>query len=209
MPGDTTESRERILRSAATCFAAYGFQHSTFEEIAAGAGVSRTLLYRHFASKVDLLRAVGIVPSRRGPSRWTKRSSSSARPAGPARGRSSARPSDSRAPTRSSGRSSPATPDSRCTVTTPRAASSRQTWRDRPRRSWPGGQGAESSPPDLDVRASADVLCAMQLGVIEQMHHVGDPRCARPRHISSGVPHPASAALPRRTSVPVASGAVA
>ena len=52
------QSRERILDCAARSFATYGFRHSTFEEIARDAGVSRTLLYRHFENKVDLLRVV-------------------------------------------------------------------------------------------------------------------------------------------------------
>jgi len=51
------ESRERILSSAARVFASYGFRHATFEEIAAGAGVSRTLLYRYFGGKVEVATA--------------------------------------------------------------------------------------------------------------------------------------------------------
>jgi hypothetical protein len=38
------ESREPIQSSATRVFAAYGFRHATFEEMAAGAGVARTLL---------------------------------------------------------------------------------------------------------------------------------------------------------------------
>jgi hypothetical protein len=39
---------------------------------------------------------------------------------------------------------------------------------------------------DLDVRTSADVLCAMQLGVIEHLHHDGDPAVVLgPAHIET------------------------
>jgi len=44
-------TRQRILDAAAQCFAASGFSKSTVEEIAAGAGVSKALVYHHFRAK--------------------------------------------------------------------------------------------------------------------------------------------------------------
>ena len=43
--------RQRILDAASRCFAANGFSKTTVEEIAAGAGVSKALVYHHFRGK--------------------------------------------------------------------------------------------------------------------------------------------------------------
>jgi AcrR family transcriptional regulator len=50
--------RQRILEAAAQAFAIHGFSKTTVEEISAGAGVSKGLLYAYFDSKGDLLDAV-------------------------------------------------------------------------------------------------------------------------------------------------------
>jgi AcrR family transcriptional regulator len=44
-------TRQRILDAAAQCFAANGFSRTTVEQIAAGAGVSKALVYHHFRAK--------------------------------------------------------------------------------------------------------------------------------------------------------------
>jgi AcrR family transcriptional regulator len=44
-------TRQRILDAAAQCFAASGFSRTTVEQIAAGAGVSKALVYHHFRAK--------------------------------------------------------------------------------------------------------------------------------------------------------------
>jgi AcrR family transcriptional regulator len=49
---------ERILAAAEHLFAAQGFAKTTVDEIAAAAGVSKGLVYDHYASKEDLLSAV-------------------------------------------------------------------------------------------------------------------------------------------------------
>jgi AcrR family transcriptional regulator len=49
---------ERILDAAARLFAAQGFTKTAVDEIAAEAGVSKGLVYDHYASKEDLLAAV-------------------------------------------------------------------------------------------------------------------------------------------------------
>ena len=52
------ERREQILAAATTAFARAGFAATGLDDIAAEAGVSRVILYRHFESKADLYRAV-------------------------------------------------------------------------------------------------------------------------------------------------------
>lgn len=52
------ERREQILAAATRAFARAGFAATSLDDIAAQAGVSRAILYRHFDSKTDLYRAV-------------------------------------------------------------------------------------------------------------------------------------------------------
>jgi AcrR family transcriptional regulator len=52
------ERREQILAAATQAFARSGFAGTSLDDIAAEAGVSRVILYRHFESKTDLYRAV-------------------------------------------------------------------------------------------------------------------------------------------------------
>ena len=48
----------RILEAASSCFAEKGFKRATVEDIAAAAGVSRPLVYKHFGDKDTLIDAV-------------------------------------------------------------------------------------------------------------------------------------------------------
>jgi AcrR family transcriptional regulator len=52
------ERREQLLAAATGAFARAGFAATSLDDIAAAAGISRVLLYRHFDSKTDLYRAV-------------------------------------------------------------------------------------------------------------------------------------------------------
>ncbi len=52
------ERREQILAAATRAFARNGFAATGLDDIAAEAGVTRVILYRHFESKTDLYRAV-------------------------------------------------------------------------------------------------------------------------------------------------------
>lgn len=52
------ERREQILTAATQAFARSGFAATGLDDIAAEAGISRAILYRHFDSKSDLYRAV-------------------------------------------------------------------------------------------------------------------------------------------------------
>jgi AcrR family transcriptional regulator len=51
------ERREQILAAATRAFAQNGFSATGLDDIAAEAGVTRVLLYRHFDSKTDLYQA--------------------------------------------------------------------------------------------------------------------------------------------------------
>jgi TetR/AcrR family fatty acid metabolism transcriptional regulator len=52
------QRRLRILEVAAHCFAKNGFARTRVDDVAAAAGVSRALVYNHFESKEGLARAV-------------------------------------------------------------------------------------------------------------------------------------------------------
>src|SRR5436190_14269858 len=52
------QRREQILTAATEAFARSGFAATGLDDIAAEAGITRVLLYRHFDSKADLYRAV-------------------------------------------------------------------------------------------------------------------------------------------------------
>jgi AcrR family transcriptional regulator len=63
-PGGTTlrlgrtERREQIVVAATRAFARGGFGGTSLDDVAREAGVSRVIVYRHFASKADVYRAV-------------------------------------------------------------------------------------------------------------------------------------------------------
>jgi AcrR family transcriptional regulator len=52
------ERREQILDAATRAFARAGFTATGLDDVAAEAGVTHVILYRHFASKTELYRAV-------------------------------------------------------------------------------------------------------------------------------------------------------
>jgi AcrR family transcriptional regulator len=53
-----TERRALILDAAGRLFGAHGYDATRLEQIAAAAGVTKPILYRHFASKQDLYLAL-------------------------------------------------------------------------------------------------------------------------------------------------------
>ena len=52
------ERQAQILRAAAAAFARGGFAATSMDDVAAEAGITRLIVYRHFDSKEDLYRAV-------------------------------------------------------------------------------------------------------------------------------------------------------
>lgn len=53
-----SERQAHILAAATTCFAKRGFHQTSMDDIAREAGISAGLIYRHFASKDDLIVAL-------------------------------------------------------------------------------------------------------------------------------------------------------
>ena len=52
------QRREQMLAAATEAFARRGFAATSLDDIATEAGITRVILYRHFASKTDLYQAV-------------------------------------------------------------------------------------------------------------------------------------------------------
>lgn len=52
------ERRASILRGAAEAFARSGFAHTSMDDVGAACGVTKLIVYRHFATKEDLYRAI-------------------------------------------------------------------------------------------------------------------------------------------------------
>ena len=180
-----TGSRDRILDAAARTFATYGYRKATFEEIAAGAGVSRTLLYRHFDNKLDLLRAVRD----RALGQWADVVERAAEQRSTARGALEAIVGESL-------RFASAHPifraflsgDSRLALEgeQPTGRFSREAWLEQTAEILQWGVTAGEFVPDLDPGAAAAVLSAMQLGLIEHMHDDGGAAVViGPEHIAT------------------------
>jgi AcrR family transcriptional regulator len=53
-----TERRAAILKAAATAFAHQGYASTSMEDVAAEAGITKLIVYRHFSSKEELYEAV-------------------------------------------------------------------------------------------------------------------------------------------------------
>src|SRR6266852_5147195 len=49
-----TQRRETLVTAASQLFAERGYDHASLDELAARAGVTKVIVYRHFASKKDL-----------------------------------------------------------------------------------------------------------------------------------------------------------
>ncbi len=62
--GERPPNAERILEAAEECFARYGFQKTSMEDIAREAGLSRRSVYRHFPDKAALFGEVAAARTR-------------------------------------------------------------------------------------------------------------------------------------------------
>ncbi|MFN3547396.1 MAG: TetR/AcrR family transcriptional regulator [Mesorhizobium sp.] len=58
--GRETEKRTRILEGATKAFLAFGYQHTTMDDIARAADMSRPSLYLQFRNKADIYRAIAV-----------------------------------------------------------------------------------------------------------------------------------------------------
>lgn len=57
-PLPRAERRDAILQGAADAFARAGYAATSMEDIAAASGITKLIVYRHFASKEELYRAI-------------------------------------------------------------------------------------------------------------------------------------------------------
>jgi AcrR family transcriptional regulator len=58
LPPAAPDRVDAIHDAAFHAFAGYGYKRATMEDIAAGAGLSRTALYQHFRNKEDIFRSL-------------------------------------------------------------------------------------------------------------------------------------------------------
>ncbi|WP_158241898.1 TetR/AcrR family transcriptional regulator [Tabrizicola sp. TH137] len=59
-PVTVTERLDVILDAAFRAFATYGYRRTAMDDIAKGAGISRSTLYLHFRNKEDIFRSLAI-----------------------------------------------------------------------------------------------------------------------------------------------------
>lgn len=59
-PVTVTERLDVILDAAFRAFATYGYRRTAMDDIAKGAGISRSALYLHFRNKEDIFRSLAI-----------------------------------------------------------------------------------------------------------------------------------------------------
>lgn len=180
-------TRQRILEAAAQCFVALGFRRTRFEDISGRAGVSRSLVYAYFENKEELLRSVrddALEGWRAAVEPEIERSDGAC-----------AKLESTIRHTLLYARAHPLlqailTEDGRLVVLgsdgVSRAAIDQ--WCERLARILRAGVEAGELRSDLDVQHTADVLRAMQLGIIDRMHRNEGPiRVGQAAHIDAAV----------------------
>jgi AcrR family transcriptional regulator len=167
-------SRARILDAAARCFSHLGYQRTRFEDVAKLAGVSRGLVYNYFGSKPNLLGEV----RNRALAGWQQS-------VAPEIARAEGAAAKLRAMLKHTlmyARTRPLlqailADDVRVAVlgSEPTARTAIDLWREQIAAILLQGVESGEFHPDLDVSHSADVLRAMQMGVIDRMHRPDGP----------------------------------
>lgn len=67
---DSEARRRQLLRVAMDLFSKHGFSGTKTRDIAAAAGVSEAILFRHFSSKEDLYQAILATQDHEGAAQW-------------------------------------------------------------------------------------------------------------------------------------------
>ena len=173
-PAAPGSSRDRILDSAVDCFTRYGFHKTTFGEVASGAGVSRSLIYNYFNSKLVLLQAVREEAFQEWADAVEREKArcdtatdalqayitETLRLAGEHPILSAFLSEDSRVALRSQPQS---------------GALSRDAWRAQIAELLDWGVNSGEFRKDMNTAVAADALCAMQLGIISRLNDQRDP----------------------------------
>jgi AcrR family transcriptional regulator len=180
-------SQARILDAAARCFTEIGYRRTRFEDVARLAGVSRGLVYNYFSSKPNLLSEV----RNRALAGWQQS-------VAPEISRAEGAATKLRAMllhTLLYARTRPLLQAILAdavrvavlgSVSTARGAI--DAWRDQIAEILQRGVAAGEFHEDLDVVHSADVLRAMQMGVIDRMHrHEGPIDVSSEAHVEAMV----------------------
>jgi AcrR family transcriptional regulator len=183
----SAETRRRILDAAATCFVRYGFGRTRVDDVARAAGVSRALVYGYFASKPRLLRAV----QEDAIAEWFARVERAVARAQGSEGalaawlRMSLAESEFHPLLRALFADEAVAASAHWEEVSARA---REAWLARLAELLRRGMEAGRLRPDLDVEATAAVLRAMHVGLIQQVH-ADPPRVsvARDRQIEAAV----------------------
>jgi AcrR family transcriptional regulator len=167
-------SRQRILDAAARCFCELGYRRTRFEDVAERAVVSRGLVYNYFESKENLLRQVRNAAL----TGWRNAVEPEIERAADAAGKLQAMLRH----TLLYARERPMlqailTDDVRVAVlgTQSTARQSIDLWRDQILEVLRLGIDNGEFGADIDLEHTADVLRAMQMGVIDRMHRRDGP----------------------------------
>ena len=166
-PSRSEQRRLRILEVAAQCFAKNGFAKTRIDDVAAAAGVSRALVYNHFGSKEELARCVQDHML----DEWTSAVDRAIDDAGSASEALAAwlrvNLSEERRPLLTA----LVAPDAAPVLADWDAAAARamEVWRAKLEALLERGIAAGEFRADLDVPATAEVLRAMQVGMMQHL----------------------------------------
>lgn len=167
-------SRERILDAAARCFTDLGYPRTRFEDVAKLAGVSRGLVYNYFDSKPNLLAEVRD----RALAGWQQSVAPEIARAEGAAGRLRAMIQHTLLYVRTRPLLQAILADDVRVAVLGSASTARDAvdaWREQIAAILQQGVESGAFRPGLDVSHSADVLRAMQMGVIDRMHRPDGP----------------------------------
>ena len=161
------QRRLRILDAAAQCFAKSGFARTRIDDVAQGAGVSRALVYNHFGSKEELARQVcdHLLDD------WNSAVDHALEDAASARDALAAWLSVNLSEERRPLLTALVAPDAAPVLADWDAAATRamEVWRAKLEALLQRGIAAGEFRADLDVPATAEVLRAMQVGMMQHL----------------------------------------
>ena len=161
------QRRLRILGAAAQCFAKSGFARTRIDDVAASAGVSRALVYNHFGSKEELARACATTCSTSGRSAVDRALDEAASASDALAAWLRVNLAEDRRPLLTALVAADAAPV--LVDWDAAAARAMEEWRAKLEALLRRGIASGEFRADLDVRATAEVLRAMQVGMMQHL----------------------------------------